>query len=69
MRSQRLLIIAREIAKSFSSEQKCSVEGLKRDLLFSLGLTEKTLTEYINVVCRAKGWTIQDGTITPGLIE
>lgn len=69
VRSQRLLLIAREIAKEFSVNKECNVERLKLDLLMVMGLTEKTLTEYISVVCRAKGWLIQDGIITPGALE
>lgn len=62
----RLLDIARLIAKKFSQEKKCEIEQLKLDIAMDIGLTEKTAMEYIDLVCRAKGWTIRDGVIYPG---
>lgn len=67
VRSQRLMLIAREIAKDLSQDKICNVENIVRRLLFDMGLTEKTLRNYVDVVCRAKGWVLNDGVITAGI--
>lgn len=67
VRSQRLLDISRLIAKAFSQDRKCNVETLKLTIAMEIGLTEKTALQYIDLVCRAKGWVVKDGDIHPGV--
>lgn len=65
VRSQRLLEIARMIALDFSENKKSEIEQLKLRIQMEIGLTEKTASEYVNTVCRAKGWHLKDGYIYP----
>jgi hypothetical protein len=67
VRSQRLLDISRLIAKAFSIDKRCNIEDLKLNIAMNIGLTEKTALQYVDLVCRAKGWTIKDGFIYPGV--
>lgn len=66
VRSQRLLEICKEIAKSFSVHHWCRIEDLKLSVALNMGLTETKALEYIDLVVRAKGWQIKDGVIYPG---
>ena len=67
VRSQRLLTISKMIAKDFSQDHKSELEDLKLKIAMEIGLTEKTAMQYVDLVCRAKGWTIKDGFIYPGV--
>lgn len=67
VRSMRLLEIARMIAKDFSDFKQSDLESLKLRVAMEIGLREKTAMEYIDLVCRAKGWSMKDGVIVPGV--
>lgn len=66
VRSKRLLEIAKHIALDFNFNQKSNVEDRLCVIMLNMGLTEKRAMEYIELVCRARGWIIKDGFIYPG---
>jgi hypothetical protein len=69
VRQQRLMMIAKEIAKkvSYTFEKCCNVEDLVNWTKFELGLTEKCARNYIDTVVAAKGWFYVDGAIVTEL--
>ena len=69
LRVQRLMEIAKEIAKHFNDGGKCNFETLMLWVEFKIGLTETRARDYIITVVRAKQWEIQDGFILPGEME
>lgn len=70
IRSQRLLEIAKMVAKEItaSNSRQCSYDLILNRIMLNVGLTEKRASEYICVVCHARGWQIKDGFIVPGEI-
>lgn len=65
VRSQRLLWIAREIAKGFARNRQVIISTFIAQLQMETGLTDKTLLSYIDTISRAKGWFVHDGIIYP----
>jgi len=71
-RSQRLIEVAKLIAREFNekqgngaAQQFCNYEDIVTLIQFDVGLTEKRAREYVCVVVSAKGWVMKDGYIFP----
>ena len=71
VRKNRLIAIARQIVFRINNSTANSVQ--KQTILnwavMQFGLTEKRLEEYIDVVVKAKGWSLSDGIITIGELD